>query len=63
MADTEEPMVESQESEIVTVPNPKKPRSEAQLAALEAARQKAYTMRAEKSALKKQEEASKAIAK
>ena len=60
MADTEEPIVETQE-EVVTVP--KKPRSEAQLAALEAARKKAYAMRAEKAALKKQDEASKALAK
>ena len=42
---------------------PKKPRSEAQLAALEAARQKAYAIRAEKSAQKKHEEASVALAK
>lgn len=65
MADTEEPMVESQEAaEQVTVQAvPKKPRSDAQLAALEAARQKAYTMRAEKAASRKQEEAEKAIAK
>ena len=62
MADTEEPIVQSQE--VVTVQSvPKKPRSEAQLAALEAARKKACAMRAEQSALKKQEEASKALAK
>ena len=61
MADTEAPI---EAIETVTVQSvPKKPRSEAQLLALEAARQKAYTMRAEKSALKKQEEAEKAIAK
>ena len=59
MGDTEEPIVESQE--IVTAP--KKPRTDAQLAALEAARKKAYAIRAEKSAQKKQEEASKALAK
>ena len=62
MGDTEgvyENATETQE--VVTVP--KKPRTEAQLAALEAARRKAYAMRAEKSAQKKQEEASKAIAK
>ena len=62
MGDTEgvyENATETQE--VVTVP--KKPRTEAQLAALEAARKKAYAMRAEKSALRKQEEASKAIAK
>ena len=57
-------MIETQEEEVVTVQAvPKKPRTEAQLAALEAARRKAYAMRAEKSAKKKQEEASKAIAK
>ena len=57
-------MIETQEEEVVTVQAvPKKPRTEAQLAALEAARRKAYAMRAEKSAQKKQEEASKAIAK
>ena len=61
MADTEEPIVEPQEEVIQAVP--KKPRSEAQLAALEAARKKAYSLRAEKTALKKQEEASKAFAK
>ena len=61
MADTEAPI---EAIETVTVQSvPKKPRSEAQLLALEAARQKAYTMRAEKSALKKQDEAEKAIAK
>ena len=62
MGDTEgvyENATETQE--VVTVP--KKPRTNAQLAALEAARKKAYAMRAEKSAQKKQEEASKAIAK
>jgi|EP00966_Prymnesium_polylepis_P335388 hypothetical protein len=62
MGDTEgvyENATETQE--VVTVP--KKPRSNLQLAALEAARKKAYSMRAEKSALKKQDEASKAIAK
>jgi hypothetical protein len=64
MADTEEPIVESQEVETVTIQAvPKKPRSEAQLAALEAARKKAYAMRAEKAAHKKQEEAEKAVAK
>ena len=47
--------------EVVTAP--KKPRTNAQLAALDQARRKAYAMRAEKSAQKKQEEASKAIAK
>lgn len=59
--ESETPMIETQEEEVVKVP--KKPRTEAQLAALEAARKKAYAMRAEKSAQKKQEEASKAIAK
>ena len=62
MGDTEgvyENATETQE--VVTAP--KKPRTNAQLAALEAARKKAYAMRAEKSAQKKQEEASKAIAK
>ena len=62
MGDTEgvyENATETQE--VVTAP--KKPRKNAQLAALEAARKKAYAMRAEKSAQKKQEEASKAIAK
>lgn len=64
MGDTEEPIVETQAAEQVTVQAvPKKPRSEAQLAALEAARKKAYAMRAEQSARKKQEEASKALAK
>ena len=57
--DTEEPIIQPQE--IVTVP--KKPRTQAQLAALDAARKKAYAMRAEKSALKKQDLASKAMAK
>ena len=60
MGDTEEPIIQPQE-EIVTVP--KKPRTQAQLAALDAARKKAYAMRAEKSALKKQDEASVAMAK
>ena len=60
MGDTEG-VYENATQEVVTVP--KKPRTEAQLAALEAARRKAYAMRAEKSAQKKQEEASKAIAK
>ena len=49
MGDTEN-ATEPQE-EVVTVP--KKPRTQAQLAALDAARKKAYAMRAEKSALKK----------
>ena len=57
--DTEEPIIQPQE--IVTVP--KKPRTQAQLAALDAARKKAYAMRAEKSALKKQDLASVAMAK
>ena len=57
--DTEEPIIQPQE--IVTVP--KKPRTQAQLDALESARKKAYAMRAEKSALKKQDLASKAMAK
>ena len=57
--DTEEPIIQPQE--IVTVP--KKPRTQAQLAALDAARKKAYAMRAEKSALKKQDEASVAMEK
>ena len=60
MGDTEG-VYENATQEVVTVP--KKPRTEAQLAALEAARKKAYAMRAEKSALRKQEEATKAIAK
>ena len=59
MGDTEEPIIQPQE--IVTVP--KKPRTQAQLAALDAARKKAYAMRAEKSALKKQDEASVAMEK
>ena len=60
MGDTEEPITQPQEE---TVPAPKKPRTQAQLDALESARKKAYAMRAEKSALKKQDEASKAMAK
>ena len=40
----------------------KKPRTEAQMAALENARRKALQMRAQKTALKKQEEADKATA-
>ena len=60
MGDTEEPIIQPQE-EIVTVP--KKPRTQAQLAALDAARKKAYSLRAERSALKKQEDASKTLAK
>ena len=59
MGDTEN-TTEPQEVTIEAVP--KKPRSEAQLAALEAARQKAYAIRAEKSAQKKSEEASVALA-
>ena len=62
MGDTEgvyENATETQE--VVTAP--KKPRSNLQLAALDQARRKAYAMIAEKSAQKKQEEASKAIAK
>ena len=62
MGDTEgvyENATETQE--VVTAP--KKPRSNLQLAALDQARRKAYAMRAEKSALRKQEEATKAIAK
>ena len=58
MGDTENA---TEPQEVVTVP--KKPRTEAQLAALEAARKKAYVMRAEKSAIKKQDLASKAMAK
>jgi hypothetical protein len=61
MGDTDEPIVETQEVIVQSVP--KKPRSEAQLAALEAARKKAYAMRAEKAALRKHDEASKALAK
>eukprot|EP00966_Prymnesium_polylepis_P111131 2570614-Prymnesium_polylepis.1 len=62
MGDTEDVYENATETqEIVTVP--KKPRTEAQLAALDQARKKAYAMRAEKSGQKKQEEASKAIAK
>ena len=60
MGDTEG-VYENATQEVVTVP--KKPRTNAQLAALDQARRKAYAMRAEKSAQKKQEEASKAIAK
>lgn len=52
---------ETQEEVVQAVP--KKPRSEAQLAALESARKKAYAIRAEKAASRKQEEAEKAIAK
>ena len=62
MADTEAP-IEAPIVETVTIQAvPKKPRSEAQLLALEAARKKAYEIRAEKSALKKQDEASKTLA-
>ena len=62
--DSETPIIETQEEEVVTIQAvPKKPRSDAQLAALEAARKKAYTMRAEKAALRKTEEAEKAVAK
>ena len=62
--DSETPMIETQEEEVVTIQAvPKKARTEAQIASLEAARKKAYAMRAEKSALKKQDEASKALAK
>ena len=61
MGDTEEPPIIQPQEE--TVPVPKKPRTQAQLDALESARKKAYAMRAEKSALKKQDEASKAMAK
>ena len=53
--ESETPMIETQKEEVVTVP--KKPRSNLQLAALEADRKKAYAMRAEKSAQKKKEEA------
>ena len=61
MGDTEEPPIIQPQEE--TVPVPKKPRTQAQLDALESARKKAYAMRAEKSALKKQDLASKAMAK
>ena len=61
MGDTYDNTTEPPQEEVVSVP--KKPRSEAQLAALEAARQKAYAIRAEKSAQKKNEEASVALAK
>jgi predicted ribosome quality control (RQC) complex YloA/Tae2 family protein len=57
-------MPETQEVETVTIQAvPKKPRTEAQLLALEQARKKAYAMRAEKSALKLQEKATKAVEK
>ena len=60
MGDTYDNTTEPPQEEVVSVP--KKPRSEAQLAALEAARKKAYAIRAEKSAQKKSEEASVALA-
>ena len=64
MGDTEglyDNTTEPQEEEIVNVP--KKPRSDLQRAALEAARKKAYELRAERAAKKKQEDAFKALAK
>ena len=69
MASQDDTMPEPQEvaaqlpvTETVTIQAvPKKPRTEAQLLALEQARKKAYAMRAEKSALKLQEKATKAV--
>ena len=61
MGDTYDNTTEPPQEEVVSVP--KKPRSDLQRAALEAARKKAYAMRAERAAQKKQEAALAAVAK